>query len=343
MITLPTRASIIIVNWNGKHLLKQCLSSVFAQSMIESPSGDSSRAKRSKDFEVILVDNASADGSADFVKKAYPKVKIIQNRSNRGFAEGNNIGIRAASKDSEYIALLNTDARPSRNWLKELIAAAESHPEAGSFTPKVVFPDGRINSAGHAIFRTGDVKNIGVFQEDKGQFDREANVFGVAATASLYTRRMLEDTKMGGNYFDPLYFAYYEDSDLDFRAAMLGWKSLLVPSAKVIHLLGASGSSPAQAYYIERNRRWFFLKNFPARELLLSLPFFAIYNAASILNLAIVRRHPLTAMRACLDAALGLPSILAKRAETQAMLKRRAAKPIRFEGTGLGALLGKMR
>jgi len=341
VITLPTRASIIIVNWNGKHLLKQCLSSVFAQSMIESPSGDSSRAKRSKDFEVILVDNASADGSADFVKKAYPKVKIIQNRSNRGFAEGNNIGIRAASKGSKYIALLNTDARPSKNWLKELIAAAESHPESGSFTPKVVFPDGRINSAGHAIFRTGEVRNIGVFQEDKGQFDREAKVFGVAATASLYRRRMLEDTKMGGNYFDPLYFAYYEDSDLDFRAAALGWESLCVPSTKVIHILGAS--SPDSIYFVERNRMWFFLKNFPTTELLVSLPFFLAYSAVRLIYVAFFKLQPMAALRALIDGAAGIPKVLRKRAETQAVLKRRAAKPIRFEGTGLGALLGKMR
>jgi len=316
------KVSIMIVNWNGKRLLKDCLGSVFSQSM--------------KDYEIILVDNASTDGSVDFVKKNYPKAKLIQNRSNLGFAEGNNIGIRAASKGSRYIALLNTDARPDKNWLKELIKAAESHPKAGSFTPKVVFPDGRINSIGHAIFRTGEVKNIGVFQQDKGQFSKEAKVFGVPATASLYRRKMLEDTKTS-DYLDPLYFAYYEDSDLDFRAAALGWESLYVPSTTVTHLLGAS--SPNSLYFAERNRGWFFLKNFPANELILSLPFFLAYGGIRLIYIAFFKLQPITALRALIDGIAGIPNVLRKRAETQAMLKRRAAKPIPF--TGLGALFGR--
>jgi len=319
-------ASVIIVNWNGRHLLKECLDSVYAQSL--------------KDFEVILVDNASKDGSAEFVRKNYPKVKLVLNRSNLGFAEGNNIGIRAASPASEYIALLNTDARPSKKWLKALVSAAEAHPEAGSFTPKVVLPDGRINSVGHALFRTGEVRNIGVFQRDKGQFEAEAEVFGVAATASLYRRKMLEEARTGNDYLDPFYFAYYEDADLDFRASALGWKSFYVPRAKAVHLLGASSASAR--YFVERNRRWFFLKNFPAGDIAISLPFFLLYNAASFLNLAIVRLQPIAAVRACIDAALGFPAVLRKRAETQAMLKGKAKKPIRFAGTGLGVLLGKL-
>jgi len=321
------RASIIIVNWNGRHLLKECLDSVFAQSM--------------KDFEVILVDNASTDGSVEFVRKNYPKVKLALNRSNLGFAEGNNIGIRAAFPGSDCIALLNTDARPEKNWLKALVSAAEAHPEAGSFTPKIVFQDGRINSAGHELFRTGEVRNIGVFERDEGQFGKGMEVFGVPATACLYRRKMLEEARLGNDYFDPAYFAYYEDADLDFRAASLGWKALYVPSATVVHLLGASGTSPVQAYFIERNRRRFFLKNFPPGMLLASLPFFFAYNATRLLYIAFAKRHPIAAARACIDAALGIGETLNARAKASALPKKRGSPQVAFAGTGLGVLLKK--
>ena len=123
MTTMSARVSVIILNWNGKPHLESCLSSVMAQTC--------------PDFEVVLVDNGSTDGSAEFVARRFPQVRIIRHDENLGFAAGNNTAIRATR--SPYVATLNNDAQAKPAWLVELVEAMESDDQVGMCASKMLF------------------------------------------------------------------------------------------------------------------------------------------------------------------------------------------------------------
>lgn len=320
------KASIIILNWNGKHLLKECLDSVFAQSF--------------KEFEVILVDNGSADGSVEFVKKNYPKARVIAEKQNVGFAEGNNIGIKASK--GEYAVLLNNDTRAHKSWLRELVAAADSDPSIGICGSKVLFyGTRRINSLGHVLYRNGVMYDLGLYEQDRGQYDRPRYLVGACAVAALYRRSMLDAVSKGGEYLDRDFYAYYEDADLNLRAYNAGWKALYVPAAVVEHKLSASTSSSAwKAYFTMRNRFWFLLKNFSAADLVLNAPFVLAYALVEAAYFALLKAAPTTIARAYVDSALGIPRMLKKRAFSRGLRKglpKEKAVPL-YSGTGLSLI-----
>lgn len=243
--------SIIIVNWNGKALLEACLRSIYSQS--------------SDAFEVVVVDNGSADGSVDAVKRSFPDVVVRENKSNLGFAKSNNIGIEAASKDSKYILTLNNDTVLDRSFLGELIEAAEASPEAvGMWAPKILSIEDHtlIDSVGGLlIYPDGLAKGRGRLELDKGQYDLVVDVFIPSACAGMYRKKMLD--QIGG--FDDEFFAYCEDTDLGLRARLAGWETRSVPQAVVFHHYSATGGryTPFKAYLVERNRVWVAVKNLP--------------------------------------------------------------------------------
>lgn len=256
--------SIIIVNFNGLRFLGPCLSSLANQSC--------------RNFEIILVDNHSSDGSAAYVRRHFPSVTLIENEKNLGFAGGTNTGIRASR--GEYILTLNNDTIADPRFVENLTGPMASDPRLGMCASKMVFFDGRINSTGICLSRSGAAWDRGIFEQDTGQYDTEDEVFGPCAGAAVYRRAMLDEIGL----FDEDFFIFMEDVDLAFRARLAGFGCRYIPSARVTHYMGgtAGTDSDLSVFYGNRNLLWNIIKNFPARTLLLSLPWIIGRNCADI-------------------------------------------------------------
>ena len=255
--------SIIIVNWDGRHYLPACLESLAAQTF--------------RDFEVVLVDNGSRDGSVAFVQERYPWVRIVPLDRNTGFATGNNIGLAHAT-GSEYLVALNNDTRVAPDWLEILVRVADSRPDAGIVGCRVVAMDepDLIDSVGHGICRDGISR--GRFRRQRwsriGQAMGEVEeVLLPTACAALYRRTMVE--RIG--FFDDDMFAFAEDTDLGLRARRAGWGALVATNAVVEHQYSGTGGvfSPFKIQLVERNHYWVAVKTFP-RSWLLLLPWYTL-------------------------------------------------------------------
>jgi len=286
--------SVIIVNFNGRHFLQDCLSSLLKQTY--SP------------FEVILVDNASHDGSVAFVQEHFPPVKIIIQKENLGFAGGSNAGIREA--EGEYILTLNNDTIASPEFIEELVQPMMSDPSVGMCASKMIFPDGRINSTGICISRSGAAWDRGGGEPDHGQYELPEEVFGPCAGAALYRRAMLNEIGL----FDEDFFLFMEDVDLAFRARLAGWKCMYVPMARVVHIHGgtANEGSDVAIYYGNRNIIWYVVKNFPTWIFLISLPLILGRNCG-VIPYYLLSGNGLAIVRAKVDALRGLPLMIRKR------------------------------
>lgn len=286
--------SVIILNFNGKRYLEKCLSSLESQTY--------------RDFEVIVVDNASSDGSVDYLKAGFPLVRIVENKKNLGFAGGTNSGIRRA--EGEYILTLNNDTQVDRRFLECLAEPMQSDKSVGVCASKMLLPDGRINSAGICLSRSGAAWDRGMFEQDHGQYDCQQEVFGACAGAALYRKEMLDEIGL----FDEDFFLYMEDVDLAFRAKLAGWKCVYVPEAVVYHHHGGTAGfgSDLAVYYGNRNVIWYAVKGFPTGLLLTSLPWIVGRNLAVIPYYAL-RGQGMTILRSKMDALRGLPMMLKKR------------------------------
>jgi len=247
--------SVIIVNWNGRHLLKECLDSVFGQ--------------RGEDIEVIVVDNGSCDGSAEFLRSAYgEKIRLIELESNRGWAGGNNRGI--ASARGEVLLLLNNDTCLEGDFLTRLREGISRHPEAGMYATKILnyYDRSTIDNTGHVIFWDGTARGRGRRKKDGPEFGREGEVLCPSGAAGVYKREIFE--RVGP--IDDAYFTYGEDTELGLRARRAGYKCYYLPSAVLYHKYSASSGpyTPAKIYFVERNRIWTIVKIFPWYLVLLS-------------------------------------------------------------------------
>jgi GT2 family glycosyltransferase len=285
--------SVVILNYNGMRFLDRCLASIQDQTYA--------------DLEVIIVDNASQDGSAEYVQSRYPWVKVIINQENLGFAEGTNVGIRQAR--GEYIFTLNNDTWIEERFIEHL-AKPIAEKDVGMCASKMLFPDGRINSTGICISRSGAAWDRGMFQQDKGQYNHCEEVFGPCAGAALYRKAMLDEIGL----FDEDFFLYMEDVDLAFRGRLAGWKCIYVPEAVVYHHHGgtAGTGSDLSVYYGNRNVIWYVVKDFPTRILLTSLPFILARNLALIPYYAL-RGQGRVILKSKLDALRGVPGMIRKR------------------------------
>ena len=257
--------SVIIVNWNRRELLRACLRSLAGQ--------------RGVDFETIVVDNGSTDGSAEAAESEFG-ARVIRNLENRGYCAANNQGIAEARGD--FIALLNNDAEAEPGWLRALADACSRRDDIGMAASKVlVWEDPRrIDKAGHLIFPDGQNRGRGAGALDQGQFDREEEVLWPDGCAALYRKRMLDE--IGG--FDEDFFAYGDDAELGLRARIAGWRCLYAPGAVVRHRRGATlgRDSVRRLELIERNRLLLAMKLFPWSLLWLNPVFFAARLAAGL-------------------------------------------------------------
>jgi GT2 family glycosyltransferase len=297
------RATVVVPNWNTRRFLGPCLRSL--------------REQLFRDFETVVVDSGSEDGSVEFVRREFPEVRVIELGENLGFSAAANAGIRASR--SEYVVLLNSDTEQDSDWLAALVRAAEACPEAGLFASKLVdFRERHVlDGAGDALRRSGLPYRLGHGETDRGQFDRPAFVFGACAAAALYRRSMLEEIGL----FDEAFFAYCEDGDLSFRAQLAGYRCLYVPDAVVYHAGSAStgGKRSATATRLgTRNGINLLVKNLPAPLLWRFLPYFL---AGQLVRFLICAASPST-LRAHLqglaEAVRMLPEMREKRREVQA-------------------------
>ena len=204
------QVSIIIPNFNGRQLLFDCLNSVFKQTF--------------KNFDVIVVDNNSSDNSLNYIKENFlasrrsgPKVKIIRLDKNYGFAKAINKGVEVAK--SEFVVFLNNDTSVDKNYLMNLVNCAKTHKEVISVNPKILnyYKRKTIDGLGILINEVGQAKSIAWQEIDKGQYDKERDIFGATGGASLFKR--LDFIQVG--LFDEKYFMYFEEVDFAFRAQFL--------------------------------------------------------------------------------------------------------------------------
>jgi GT2 family glycosyltransferase len=303
-----TKVSVIIVNWNAEQFLERCLTALMAQTV--------------KPYEIILLDNASSDKSLEIVRR-FPTVHLIALDENTGFARGNNMAIKAASPESEWVALLNPDAFAEPNWLESLLSSAQRNPTYDVFGSKLVnaADPTRLDGAGDAYHLSGLVWRMGHGVPDTELYSHETEVFSPCAAAALYRRSAL--LALGG--FDEDYFCYVEDVDLGFRLRLAGHRCLYVPQS-VAHHVG-SGTTGGQhsdfaLYHGHRNLVWTFVKDMPGVLFWLLLPLHVVLNLVSIIWF-VLRGHGAVILRSKRDALLGLPKMWKKR---QAIQRNRVAE-----------------
>ncbi len=238
--------SIIIPHLNGRHHLNDCLGSLRQQTFT--------------DFETLLVDNGSTDGTQTYVRENFPEVKLIELGQNRGFTGACNAGWAAAQ--GEIIVLLNNDTAVEPNWLREVWQAFEQNPQVGSVASKMLLFDQRdtFHTAGDYYRVDGLPGNRGVWQKDVGQFDQSEPVFSACGGSAAYRRTMLNEI----GFLDDDFFFSCEDVDMGWRANLAGWQVLYVPTAVVYHKLKATGGSVTGSYYDGRNFLYLIWKNYPA-------------------------------------------------------------------------------
>jgi GT2 family glycosyltransferase len=298
---VPASVTVVIPNWNGRRLLDPCLASL--------------REQIFQDFETIVVDDGSEDGSPGFVAENFPEVKTIVLGENRGFAAAVNAGIEASA--TEFVALLNNDTEHDPRWLEALVRAANAHPESGLFASKLVdFYDRRVlDGAGDAMRLSGLPYRLGHGEIDTGQFDQPGYVFGACAAAALYRKSLFEEVGL----FDEDFVSYCEDGDLSFRAQLAGHHCFYVPGAVVYHMGSASTGgkrSPTATRLGTRNSLGLLVKNLPLSAVPHILPFFVLGQLARLVTAAATG-----SLRAHLEGLAGawrhLPLMRQKRTEIQ--------------------------
>lgn len=252
--------SVIIPNFNGMAYLDGVLSGLECQTV--------------RNFEVILVDNGSSDGSCAFVASSYPWVHMIELPENFGFCKAVNEGIKASR--ASYVLLLNNDIEVTPDFIEEMLAAIRRHKKAFSCAARMIqFHDrDRLDDAGNYYCALGWAYARGK-GKDIHTCEKEEKIFASCAGAAIYRRKIFE--KIG--YFDEEHFAYLEDMDVGYRARINGYENWYAPKAMVYHVgSGTSGSryNHFKTRYSSRNNVYLIYKNMPLLQIILNLPFLIV-------------------------------------------------------------------
>ncbi len=269
--------SIIIPNWNGKKFLKVCLDSLKKQTF--------------RDFETIIVDNGSEDGSIEYLEKNYEWVRIVALPENIGFAGGCNRGMEAA--EGAWVLLMNNDTEADPDWLKHVALAIKEKPEYSFFSTKILMFNQRdmLDGTGDFMSRSLFVFRYGQFDIDKGQYDDLGEIFSPCGASAVYKKAMLDDIGM----LDEDFFAYLEDIELGFRAHLAGYKGWFIPDSKIYHIGGASTDSEQMSPWVYRQniRNMFlvFFKCYPFTVFLRSVPSMIFWHSAHIFYVVRKRRE----------------------------------------------------
>jgi GT2 family glycosyltransferase len=260
MIKKRAKVAFIVVCWNNKDLLKGCIDSILNQTY--------------KAIDIYVIDNKSSDGSVDYIKKEFKKVKLIENNENSGFAKGNNIAIREALKDDEvsYIALLNSDAVIRNDWTQSLVEFSHKRPKTAALQSVTLdYYDHSVIDSTHIYIAPSGQGSQGSHRRPiPDGFDvAPQRVFGCNAAAVMYTRNFVNEISYNDEFFDESFFMYLEDVDIAARATVTGWFNYVVPGTRAYHMGSASsGKKPGMSlYYTYRNNSALLFKNLPMKLL----------------------------------------------------------------------------
>jgi GT2 family glycosyltransferase len=296
------RYSVIIVNYNGRDYISECLDSLLNSVPAET--------------EIIVVDNDSKDTSADFIQEQYPGVVLLRNPLNGGFGQGNNLGVEHAH--GEYLVFLNPDTRVTPGWLENMIEVLDSAPNVGMVTPKILLMNEPklINACGNDVHFTGLTLCRGA-RATADSYDQLAIVSAVSGAAFVMRRSVFDE--IGG--FDPLLFMYMDDTDLSLRVRQAGYECIYAPNSVVYHDYSLS-FGPRKTYFQERNRYIMLLKSWRWRTLaLMVLPLLLSELVTWGFVLTKERRNPINKLRAYWDILKVWPEIMTQRCEVQTRRK----------------------
>ncbi len=237
----------IVVNWNGREYIEPCLATLLASTYSR--------------LSVTLVDNASSDGSLEYVGETFPSVRVIENETNLGYAAGVNVGVRAAFEDgADFALLLNNDIEIAPDAVGKLVEAATGAPDAAFVGPKIYYhepPDVIWSMGGRVSYWTGDIRHVGIRERDGGQYEDVRTVDYVTGCAVLASVPALREI----GPMDETYYMYNEDTDWCVRASRAGYRVLVEPRAKVWHKVSMSsggGLTPFKTYNRLRSTFRFF-------------------------------------------------------------------------------------
>ncbi len=286
--------SIIIVNYNGKHLLKECFDALM----------DINYPKDRR--EIFMVDNCSDDGSAQFVQESFPEIKIIRNKINN-YCMANNLGIK--NSKGEYVVLLNNDTKVDENWLIELVKIISGDDKIGAAGSKILFMDGRIESIGHKELPDFYWIDNGCKEKDSGQYNKIDTASSLCGCSVIYRKKAIEDA----GYFDEDFIIYLEDVDISMRLKDQKWKLVYIPQSFVTHIHHGTSNDALAFFYTERNRLLFVAKHYPDKlsSALLGSGYFTakkdilasgeIYNVLSDIVLKLIKHHKMEVVKKVLD------------------------------------------
>jgi GT2 family glycosyltransferase len=304
---------VIIVNWNGKEVLKKCLATFFANT-------------NTSNVQMVLVDNASIDGSVEMVQRDFPQIQVVVNKENLGFSKGNNQGIQIALEaNAKQVLLLNNDVEiTSSNWLETLSGLLNSDSKIGVVGCKLLFADGKIQHAGGCVKLRG-AYHRGEREEDRGQYDRAVSVDYVTGAALLIKSDAIRKIGFLDEGFTPL---YCEDTDWCVRAKFFGYRIIYTPKPALIHHCGSSAKKLGNArnrFYFRRSSIRLFLLNYQPKDILKRI---LRYEIPALFSCFIHRTHggPLPVslrydaanrfslfVKAWMPSVRGLKEIMAKR------------------------------
>ncbi len=300
--------SLVIVNYLRPQILFSCLRSLDAQTHSR--------------FELIIVDNGSENGAAEEIRNFIGNVSKVESvrftslSDNKGFAGGCQAGLALSS--GNYVALLNNDTEPDPSWLERLIATMDANANVGICASRLmVYGSDAIDSAGDGFSTALKGFKIAEGQKTDNGNTEDRFVFGACAGAALYRREMLDEI----GFLDEDFFLIHEDTDLNFRAQLAGWKVLYVPTAVVHHKVRSSigAMSPTAVYYSLRNSELVRMKNVPVGILLRCLPELVVGAIVEFFYFAVRHGFFRLYFKAKLDALKMLPKMLRKRKKIMAL------------------------
>lgn len=311
--------SIIVLNWNGKGFLKDCLTSL---KKITYPK-----------IEVIIVDNNSTDGSQEFIKNNFPHFRLIENKKNYGFAKGNNIGWKASR--GEYILFLNNDTVVTADFLEPLLSDFKKNPQIGCLQPqiRVLKEKHLIDSAGSFLTFTGFLYHYGFRKKcDLEKYNKRREIFSAKGACILIPRKVLQ--KVG--VFDEDFFIFFEETDLCFRIWLAGYTVVYEPKSVIYHFVGGDTTASdsykyeRRMYLIFKNMNCSYLKNFG------TLNFFQIFSVFILVQVGLflysLLQFRMGVLRAMINAywwnIANLQDTLRKRRQIQHRIRKVSDKDI---------------
>ena len=296
------KLAVVVLCYNEEHYLEECISSIQEQSY--------------NSFDLVLVDNNSSDGSVSLVKEKFPQVRIIENKSNLGFAVANNIAMKTLFGEGYDICiLLNSDIKADKKYIENLIKTYEikkNKNKVGLIQPLIMLYDSPnlINSSGIAVHYLG-FGYAGDYFKKNTTVTSDKEIFAAAGGASLFTKNFFEDT--GG--FDESFFMYCEDQNISWRGFILGYKHFLSHKSLLYHKYKFN-KNKKKLFYYERNRLFMFFENYSLRSVLILFPMF-IFNEILIIFYSIINGWFFKKINSYLSFLLNIKTVIKKRKQTQ--------------------------